>query len=369
MSTATLEGQRVTKARLQIPAYGPGWAEVVLDEEATLSGQVTLAIADLTWVGTVAAGGPSGGRTQYRLVGGAGGWGRDVAALAYTNDAGVKLSTVAADAAAAAGETLAGDIPTTRLGAAWAREAGPAGRVLDLVAPRAWYVDEAGATRFGRRAAVELGVEATRGPADLSIGRVTLAAESIATILPGVTVDGIDAVDVLHEVGGGSGLRSTIWGKGSVNDRSLEDAFAAYVLRLFPWMPYARTVEYRVVTLEGERANLQAVLSSLGLPDLRRVPTRPGVPGVRADVTVGSRVLVSFVNADPGRPAIVGCEDAESGGFAAVRLDLSGTDEAGVSVLDSIRRVVRYGDPITFAAPGPGVVALPVPAPLSPVRA
>jgi len=363
MSTATLDGHRVTRARLQIPAYGPGWAEVTLDEEVTLAGSVTLTIADLSWVGTVASGGPTGGRSGYRLVGGAGGWGREVAAKPYANDAGVKLSTVATDVAAAAGETLAGDIPTTRLGQWWAREAGPAGRVLDLLAPRAWYVDELGQTRFGRRPSAALAVEATRGPADLSVGRVTLAADSIATILPGVIVDGIEALDVLHEVGGGSGLRSTIWGVGAAGDRSLEYAFEAYLLRLFPWLPYARTVEYRVVTLDGERANLQAVLSSIGLPDLERVVTRPGVPGVRAEPALGSRVLVCFVNADPGRPAIVAFEEAEADGFAPTVLELSQEDDNAPT--SPIGRVVRYGDSVTFLSPGVGVLSMGTPAPFS----
>ena len=53
-------------------------AEISLDEEATLAGRVTLQLADLAWVGTVVSGGPSGGRSQYRLVGGAGGWARSL---------------------------------------------------------------------------------------------------------------------------------------------------------------------------------------------------------------------------------------------------------------------------------------------------
>jgi hypothetical protein len=369
VSTATLAGYRVTSARLQIPAWGVGWAEVSLDEEATLSGRVELVVADLTWSGTVVSGGPSGGRSQYRLVGGAGGWGRKLAAKGYANDVGVKVSTVAQDAAQEAGETLVGDVPTSSLGPAWTRCEGQAARTMEAVAPRGWYVDEAGDTRIGRRAPVELAVDATLGPPDLSVGRRVVSADAIATILPGVVIEGREVVDVLHEIGGGKGIRSTVWWGLGTADRSVEDAFIAYVMRLLPWVAYARAVEYRVVTQSGDRFALQPVLSSLGMPDLDAVPARPGIPGVRADVALGSRVVVQWVNADPARPYVAAYEDAESDGFVATRLDLSTEDETGVTVGDSVGRVVRYGDPITFAAPGPGVVLLPATAPLSPVRA
>jgi len=73
--------------------------------------------------------------------------------------------------------------------------------------------------------------------------------------------------------------------------------------------------EYRIVVQEGERLTLQPVLSSLGLPDLRRVPVRPGVPGVRADHKLGSLVEVAFTNADPARPVVVSFDDADASGF------------------------------------------------------
>lgn len=375
MSTATLAGHRVTSARLQIPAWGPGWCEVVLDEEQTLSGQLTLTLADLTWVGSVVSGGPSGGRSQYRLVGGAGGWGRDIHAKGYANDIGVKLATVAQDAAQDAGETLAGDIPAGTLGPAWTRVVGQAARTMEAIAPRAWYVDEAGSTRFGRRAPTPLAVDATLGPPDLSVGRRVVSADAIATILPGCVIEGREVVDVLHEVGGGKGIRSTVWWSNGAGDRSVDDAFVLYLLRLLPWLPFCRTVEYRVVTQSGDRFSLQPVLTAIGAPDLDAVPARPGVPGVRADVELGSRVLVQWVNADPGRPYVAAYEDAESDGFAPTRLDLSLEDETGV--YDPSGRVLRFGDTVMMptgsaATPAP-VVLVPDPTALpgefSPVRA
>lgn len=363
MSLATLAGHRAPDVRAHLPAWGVPWAEVTLDVEAELAGVVELVIADLVLSCTVMSGGPSKGRSHYRVAGGKGGWGRDVAAQGYASDAGVKLSTVVQDAASAAGELMAGTLPTTRLGPSWARERGPASLVLHQVAPESWYVDETGATRIGRRAAAELAVAAERGPLDAARGTITLAAEAIATILPGVTVDGLEAVDVEHVVAPGAGLRSTLYASARVAP------YRAIVSALFPWLPFARPVEYRVVTQEGERLNLQPVRVSSRMPDLRRVFVRPGVAGCRADVALGSRVIVVFVEGDPARPMVIAHEDADGAGFAPTRLDLVGEDDAVASPSEALGRIVRYGDPITFSAPGPGTVVLPGAGSLSRVRA
>jgi hypothetical protein len=92
--------------------------------------------------------------------------------------------------------------------------------------------------------------------------------------------------------------------------------------QLDPDRAYRGVTEYRVVTLEGERLNLQPVHVSSGMPDQRRVPVRPGVAGCRAEVALGSRVLLGFVNSDPDRPYVASFEDAEGAGFQPDTLSL-----------------------------------------------
>lgn len=325
---ATLEGHRATRARVQIPKWGCWYADVDLDGEHTLSGSVSLVIADLTLRGTILSGGATKGRSQYRIVAGAGGWGQTVARKSYVNDLGAKHSTVLGDAARDAGETLGTISSTDRVGPGWVRVEGPASAVLELVAPRGWYVDEAGVTQIGARtgSAVSANIPRTK-PVDLARGVVVLAPEKIATILPGVTVDGLTAVDVQHEISAKGGLRTTIYGarESGGSSRGLE-AFAKLLDVIDPDRNFRGVTEYRVVLRQSKRYDLQPVRRSSGMPDLARVFVRPGVAGCDADVALGSVVLVGFVNSDPSRPYIAGFEDADGEAFVPDVLRLCGGD-------------------------------------------
>lgn len=344
MGLSTLSGKSVTHALAALPAWGCWYAEATIDGEHTLAGAVDLVLADLTLKGFVLSGGPDKGRSYYRIVGGKGGWGKTLKAKSYANDASVTATTVLGDAAKEAGETL--DATTvaasSRVGPAFVRPAGPASRVLEMVSPSSWYVGEDGVTRLGRRAAKDLTAKATRvTPLDKARGKVVLAAESIATIVPGVKVDGLEAVDVHHEVTP-KGLRSTIWGRrGAGTSRRLE-SMRKIVDALDPDRAFRAMWEYRVVTQEGERLNLQPVHVSFGMPDLRRVPVHPGISGAKSMATLGSRVVVAFLNADPGRPVVVGFESPDGSGFKPIDVSLDAT--TFVKLADGLRLMAATGD-------------------------
>lgn len=341
MGLSTLNGHRVTHARVNIPAWGVWHADASIDGEVTLTGVVELKISDLTLSGTVISGGPEKGRSSFRIVGGKGGWGNTIPAKSYANDAGVKLATVIVDAAREAGETLdETTIPTTRTGPAFVRPEDPACRVLEMLAPSAWYVGEDGITRFGRRSTVTYTGAATRtSQIDLARGTVTLAAESIATLLPGIVVDGLEAVDVEHEVTPKS-LRTTIWGRRNGGTTRRLAALRAINEQLDPGGPFRGVWEYRVVTVSGKRLNLQPVQVSSGMPSLSRVPFRPGVAGCDVTAQLGSRVLVGFINEDPGRPYVAAFEDPDGEGFVPTTLDLRAGGMAGTEHVATIEGTV-----------------------------
>lgn len=365
MSTSTLAGNTVTHARVHIPAWGVPWVEATIEDEVKLSGPAKFVLADLELVGTIMSGGTGPkGRARYRIAAGAGAWGKTVPEKSYANDAGIKASTVLGDAALACGETIdAATLPDTRLGPAFAREKAPASRVLETVAPGRWYVGADGITRIGKRPQSAMPDDVQIGSVDQAFGTVELAADSIAQLLPGVLVEGLEAVDVLHVLEPGS-IRTTLWTAGIAPSSRRLSSLRRIIEQIDPRRRYRGIFEYRVVTQTGERLNLQPIRVSTGMPSLQRVFVRPGVSGARADVALGSRVIVSFLDAEPSRPVVVGFEDAEGEGFLPGVLEIDSTDELDLGetatltkIANGVLGIARATDPVV-AGPFGGTITV-----------
>lgn len=348
MSLATLNGHAVTWAVVQVPAWGIPWADIALEDDEVLSGVVTLALADVSLSMTVISGGVHAGVASYRLVGGAGGWGREVAAKGYADDMGVKVATVLRDAASLVGETVA-DAPATRVGPHYARAStGAVSRVLHDLAPRNWYVDFAGVTRVGQRATTTYAGDGARTNVDPAGAIIEIATESIATLVPGVVVDGsLPATDVEYQLDA-KRLTTRIYA-GLRSSRRL-DALRRIYDALDPRRPYRGLFEFRVVTQSGERLNLQPVRVASGLSDLARVPVRPGMAGMRATVALGSLVLVAFADADPSRPCVVAHDAPDSPGFMPIELDFGEAPRLGVARVTDPVIAGPFGGTITVAS-------------------
>jgi hypothetical protein len=358
---ATLSDQVITRATLQIPAWGLPWAEVETDTPETLEdGTVELQISDLTMAGTVITSGPYRGRSRYRVVAGSGGWGEIIEAKSYTAGYQVLRSDVLRDAAAAAGEPINLDDVTGDLGNHWTRQEGPAARTLELVAPRAWYVELDGVTHVGARPVVEYTGDATRADGtDRAAGKIELAPDSLVGLLPGAVVDGLTAADIEVRFGG-KGLRATVWAEHGASSR-LASALDRIVQALTADRRLAGSWEYRVLQQQGERLDLQPVRTATGLPYLTRVRVRLA-PGLRVEHRPGSLVLVTFVDGSPSRPAVTGGDDPESPGWLpqAVYLEADGpidiAADGDASINGSLVKagagwapVVRLGDKIEGA--------------------
>lgn len=326
---ATLAGFTVSDLTLTIPAWGAWWLDAGLTEPEALApgARVELRVGDLTASGTVLTGGVSDDRAAYRVVGGAGGWHRDVARKPYRNSAGVKLATILGDLADDTGETLAG-VPTSTVAEHYARRAGGAFHVLNDLAPRGWYVDLAGTTRFGARPPFTFDGEAAITRRDKAIGVVDLAVEDPSGLIPGAQVDGNPPATDVEIALKGDALTARVYYAPRTARRLL--AWSRIFDALDPRREFRAAADYRVVAQNGDRLDLQAVRVSRGLPDLRGVPVRPG-PGMRGELTPGCVVVVIFVDGDPSRPNVLGFAAPDAPGWVPTTIELGGPGALAVA--------------------------------------
>ena len=357
MSTAEINGLPCSRVRVQIPSWGVWWADVDVVGDQAISGAATLTVGSMTLVGTVVVGGTASGRSAYRIAGGAARWGHEISARSYANDLGVRRTVLAQDAATDAGETVDVSTLVGTVGPSYVRDVAPASRVLDAIAPSEWYVDVDGVTRFGARVAAPLTTTAPRVIVSPLDGMIVLSpdADEVSSYVPGVVVDGAQAVDVQIDVGT-EGLRVSMYTSPWGLSRRAR-AMRALVRQYVPEARWNGVYEYRVGLVEagGERLALQPVRTVRGLPDLRYVRVRPGVFGARSTPMLGALCLVGFVDADPTRPVVLAGDDADAPGHLPDDADYDATDAVRVgahATMTSIgpeprKAMARLGDAVT----------------------
>jgi len=144
-------------------------------------------------------------------------------------------------------------------------------------------------------------------------------------------------------------------GGGAVNENRLLAALRALIPHLLPRLPFLGMYRYRVVArnIDG-RLQLQAVNRALGLPDVLPISIVPGLPGMTTEPTLGSIVLVEFLEGDPAKPRVTHFSD-EAGGFVPVSLTLDA--QTTVRVGPSAAQVALAGG-VQPLAMGPQVEAL-----------
>ncbi len=341
--SGAVNGLAASKMRLTVPGTGAWWVDATItDPEVFAKGSIaSVLFGGSTLSGAIVSGGEYAGRASYRIVGGRGRWGNIIPRKPYRDDAGVKVSKLLTDAANEAGEVL-GPLPTTRLGPHYARKEDRASRVLNLLAPE-WFVDFAGVTQIGRRPTTTFSGDEPRVRVDKNLGVIDLAVESIAGLLPGVVVDGLQpATDVVFELDS-SRLTARIY-SGTFLSRRMR-ALKTIFESLFPGLPYLASREYRVVDQVGERLDLQPVRTGLGWPTLDGVPVR-GPSGFKVKHQLGSLVVVTFLEGDPSRPQVTGGDAPDAPGWMPLEVQIGEDPALGIA---------RVGDSVQ-AGPWAGVI-------------
>lgn len=363
---ATVNGNRITSAKLIVANTGPWFAELDLETDPALSGAVTITLGELVLKGTVIPqqDGTFGLQRKCRVVAGAGAWGRTVTAKAYHNDAGIKAQLVAADAAREVGETLGSYIPVTeRVGADYVRGHGQlAASVLEQVSGRtAWWVDYAGVTHVGPRPATPLAASAYEVLAFDPRSRIaTLATDDPSSIKVGSVIsERLDAPQTVRDLEltlSGGKFRVTAWCGGSEAEAGRLGELFRSIARRVTDAPLIGKFRYRVVSMATDgRVNLQAVRKGADLPNVQPIAQWPGVSGTHAELTPGAEVLVEFIEGDRTMPVITGYAGKGGAGFVPVQLYLGGdSGDKAARQGDAVKVAPGVGQTITLAGGGPG---------------
>lgn len=333
MSETTLNGRAVTSLAVLLPRVGAWTADVELDTAEAPTGRVSIAVAGtLTLSGTVVRGGAEAARWRGRIVGGAGGLLRDVPAVAQQ---GSTLGFALADALQRAGESLAadsGDLAT--VAPLWHRIAGPAAHAVADVARAAgcaWRVRPDGAVWVGRETWDEHRPDVDVVDWRPDLGRLELAGDVLG-ILPGQTLAARDLtvrVGCVEHRATADALRTVVLAEPEERERGrLLDAVARLVAALTRRVDHQALYPATVVTQRAD-GTLDLQPDDARVPGCRGVPLRYGLPGVRATVPAGTRVLLTYEGGSPARPV-------------ATLWELG--DVTRLRVNAGIRRVAREGD-------------------------
>lgn len=186
---ATANGTRIVTASLSIPLYGISVCDLLVPTQDPLTTPVSVTFGNFTQVMGVYRQGYFGGSQYARLVGGYAGWRKTLQSQAYNNPAGLQLSLVLGDAAAAVGEQLniASD---TSIGTFYVRENAPAQRLLRQLGGPLWWVDPKGVTQVGPRTPVAITSPFLVNKFDASQGLYEISTEDYASWMPSNTFTG-----------------------------------------------------------------------------------------------------------------------------------------------------------------------------------
>jgi hypothetical protein len=218
MNFAAYAGARAAMVSLVVPRYGRWSADVLIALDDAVPDVGALVFGNLTLRGAVRRQALYGGSRSLRLVGGFGGWQKDVPAQQYKLSSGVRASLLLGDAARIVGERV--NVPSDRVvGDTFTRANAPAAQLLAELAGLVWYVDASGMTQIADWPTGQIRSEFIVVDQKGGAGVVKVATEDYAEWMPnktftsaftqgtatvcgvrfGVELDGVARVEVLTQ--------------------------------------------------------------------------------------------------------------------------------------------------------------------------
>lgn len=186
---SSLNGERIISGIITIPYNGLWSAEVILALSTNISTNCTLIIGDLTLDGYAIRMASFAGSRSVRIVGGFGGWRKNLTARQYKYSGIIKLSTILTHAAIEVGEQIYID-PIKDIvivnNETYIRQKAPAQRLLNELYPN-WWISPDGITQIADRSNLLITTPFTVIGYSGSTGKVQIATENISDFLPGRT--------------------------------------------------------------------------------------------------------------------------------------------------------------------------------------
>lgn len=349
------------------PATGAWSADVQVNTDEPLSGQVTLSLPGVDLIGTVTNGDVVAGRQDVRIIGGRGGLSTAVPGQPFRREtvrgildyvlgkAGEAVSVATSDAALLA-----------RILEHWTHVEGTAGQALDLLAAQlgtSWSIAPDGGVTFGSPAWATSEPEHTLIKHDPATGTMLLGIVE-ASLRPGTTFRGQKIQVVEHLIDGEQVRQLVRYGSANELDQM--------ILRLIEHaLPVGRLLSYEceVVTQNADgTVDLQPTSPTAG----------PGWQGVEValqgpfavKVATGARCVLEFLDGDLTKPVVrnflpgTTFTEMTTRGTSKVTINgpaiAIGDNLANITLAGSSKAVVRVGDSPTGLSVTVGMADLPV---------
>lgn len=354
MSDCTLSGNEVIRGEVKEPYSGAWVAEMRLDADAKPTGSVSLVLLGSTWKGSVIAdpvdamltlSGVDGGYFTARVVGGAGGLGKQVQPQEWAQGAAVQQ--VLSYILQAGGESQATDIDPQILGTAlsqWSITTGTVGGALAALVEYlavskpglVWRIRRDGLVWIGAPSPVQVpppdyivtapGPEA--GQAIWDLNEVTVGPDQI--------IDGLTIRQVIYQWDAAQLRALVTFAPGPVN--VLWQLFAQWQRRI--GLDYYRQLSGRIAA-QNDATSVQFQPDMNNYSGMRKVGLRYGLPDVTVEQATG-RGSAAWDGATPAAPVI----DSYAPSTAAVGTGGSSaqTITIGVSAPLGAQAMIRGGD-------------------------
>lgn len=315
MALITINGVGVVSGTVSMPLIGVWIADLVIDQsddsEFSVGTVVSIEFNDgITLKGTVAPSrsGEFVDRVHVRVLGGAGGMGKDATPAGYTQPSAF-FRDVLSDLCKASGETQSTAIDATMLGSnlsAWSIQKSTVGSALDILLkfnhPAAdwriladgtlWIGDETWPTEDHQHVILK------HDPAD---AMYEVGCDS-PSIYPGITIDGIGKINRVEHTFSSGEIRSQLFLEIPNQDRGFRASVNAIINQETAGIDYFTFYDATVITQSADMLSVDVRPGDQRLSGITRVPLRHGLPGVTVQVTPGATIRIGWDRGNPSMP-------------------------------------------------------------------